>query len=64
MQNPHDPDAHYADKSTKQWIGYKVHVVEKVDPEEPIKIKGRARRTFYYRDSDDRGGPRRDGWLD
>ena len=33
MQNPHDPDAHYADKRTKQWIGYKVHVTETVDPE-------------------------------
>jgi len=40
VQNPHDPDAHYADKRTKQWIGYKVHVTETVDPEEPIKKKG------------------------
>jgi len=28
VQNPHDPDAHYADKKTKQWTGYKVHVTE------------------------------------
>ncbi len=28
VQNPHDPDAHYADKNTKQWTGYKVHVAE------------------------------------
>jgi len=40
VQNPHDPDAHYADKRTKQWIGYKVHVTETVDPEEPIKKNG------------------------
>lgn len=40
VQNPHDPDAHYADKITKQWTGYKVHVAETVDPEEPIKKKG------------------------
>lgn len=40
VQNPHDPDAHYADKGTKQWIGYKVHVVESVDPKEPAKKKG------------------------
>ena len=40
VQNPHDPDAHYADKKTKQWTGYKVHVTETVDPEEPIKKKG------------------------
>jgi len=39
VQNPHDPDAHYADKGTKQWIGYKVHVVESVDPEKPAKVK-------------------------
>ena len=33
VQNPHDPDAHYADKGKKQWVGYKVHVVESVEPE-------------------------------
>lgn len=38
--NPHDPDAHYADKRTKKWIGYKVQVVESVDPEKPAKKKG------------------------
>ena len=33
VQNPHDPDARYADKGTKQWIGYnKVHVVESTAP--------------------------------
>ena len=40
VQNPHDPDAHYADKKTKQWTGYKVHVAETVDPQEPIKKNG------------------------
>lgn len=40
VQNPHDPDAHYADKKTKQWTGYKVHVAETVDPQQPIKEKG------------------------
>src|SRR5207253_7616734 len=40
VQNPHDPDAHYADKGKKQWVGYKVHVVESVDPSEPAKTKG------------------------
>jgi transposase len=38
VQNPHDPDAHYADKGTKQWIGYKVHVMESVDPSQPAKV--------------------------
>src|SRR5437899_3339564 len=40
VQNPHDPDAHYAQKRKKQWVGYKVHVVESVDPEQPAKRKG------------------------
>jgi transposase len=46
VQNPHDPDAHYADKKTKQWIGYKVHVAETVDPEAPIKKKGEPAEHF------------------
>lgn len=46
VQNPHDPDAHYADKGTKQWIGYKVHVMESVDPEKPAKLKGEPGEHF------------------
>jgi transposase len=46
VQNPHDPDAHYADKKTKQWTGYKVHVAETVDPQEPIKGKGEPAEHF------------------
>ena len=46
VQNPHDPDAHYADKGTKQWIGYKVHVVESVDPQQPIKKKSEPAEHF------------------
>ena len=46
MQNPHDADAHYADKGKKQWVGYKVHVVESVDPEEPAKKKGDPTESF------------------
>ena len=46
VQNPHDPDAHYADKGTKQWIGYKVHVAENIDPEQPIKKKGEPAEHF------------------
>ena len=46
VQNPHDPDAHYADKGTKQWIGYKVHVVESVDPEQPAKVKAEPGEHF------------------
>jgi transposase len=46
VQNPHDPDAHYADKRTKQWVGYKVHVAETVDPQQPIKKKGEPAQHF------------------
>ena len=46
VQNPHDPDAHFADKGKKQWVGYKVHVVESVDPEEPAKKKGEPTESF------------------
>jgi transposase len=46
VQNPHDPDAHYADKGNKQWVGYKVHVVETVEPSEPAKIKGEPAEHF------------------
>jgi len=46
VQNPHDPDAHYADKGTKQWIGYKVHVMEGVEPAQPPKIKAEPGEHF------------------
>ncbi len=46
VQNPHDPEAHYADKGKKQWVGYKVHVVESVDPSEPAKVKGEPTEHF------------------
>lgn len=46
VQNPHDPDAHYADKGNKQWIGYKVHVVESVEPEQLAKVKAEPGEHF------------------
>ena len=46
VQNPHDPDAHYADKGKRQWVGYKVHVVETVEPTEPAKVKGEPAENF------------------
>jgi Transposase DDE domain/Transposase domain (DUF772) len=46
VRNPHDPDAHYAEKRKKQWVGYKVHVVETVNPEEPAKRKGEPAEHF------------------
>jgi transposase len=46
VQNPHDPDAHYANKGTQQWVGYKVHIVETVDPEKPAKVKAEPGEHF------------------
>lgn len=46
VQNPHDPDAHYADKGTQQWIGYKVHVVESIGPHQAAKSKGHPTENF------------------
>ena len=46
VHNPHDPDAHFADKGTKQWVGYKVQVVESVDPQRPAKVKGEPGENF------------------
>ena len=49
VQNPHDPDAHYGNKGTKQWVGYKVHVVESVDPQQPAKTKAEPANTLLRR---------------
>jgi transposase len=46
VQNPHDPEAHFADKRKTQWVGYKVHVAESVDPEQPIEKKGAPAEHF------------------
>lgn len=46
IQNPHDPEAHFADKGKRQWVGYKVHVVETVEPSRPAKVKGEAGENF------------------
>lgn len=46
VQNPHDPDAHFADQGKKKWVGYKVHVVESVDANRPAKVKGNPGENF------------------
>ena len=46
VQNPHDPEAHFADKRKTQWVGYKVHVVETVEPERQAKVKGEPGEHF------------------
>lgn len=44
VHNPHDPDAHFARKT--KWVGYKVHVVESVEPESPAERKGEPGEHF------------------
>jgi hypothetical protein len=46
VQNPHDPEAHFADKRKTQWVGYKVHVVETVEPERKAQVKGEPAEHF------------------
>lgn len=46
VQNPHDPDAHFADQGKRPWVGYKVQVVESVEPNEPAKVKGEPTDNF------------------
>ena len=42
----HNADADYGNKGTKQWVGYKVHVVESVDPQQPAKTKAEPGEHF------------------
>ena len=46
VENPHDPDAHDGNKGSKQWVGYKVHVVETVDPQQPVRTKAEPGEHF------------------
>ncbi len=36
--SPYDPDAHYAKKHTTSWVGYKVHLTETCEPNQPHLI--------------------------
>jgi transposase len=38
ISSPHDLDAHYAKKQSTSWIGYKVHITETCDDEQPPLI--------------------------
>ena len=38
IQSPYDPQARYSKKRDKDWVGYKVHVTETCDPEQPHLI--------------------------
>jgi transposase len=38
VSSPYDPDAHFARKRTTQWIGYKVHLTETCDDDQPHVI--------------------------
>jgi hypothetical protein len=36
--SPHDPDARWAEKRGKDWVGYKTHVTETADPEQDVQF--------------------------
>jgi len=38
VSSPHDPDAHYAKQGTTEWVGYKVHLTESCDEDQPRLI--------------------------
>jgi transposase len=38
IDSPYDPEAHYAQKRTTSWVGYKVHLTETCDDESPHLI--------------------------
>ncbi len=35
ISSPYDQDAHYAKKRTSTWVGYKVHLTETCDDDQP-----------------------------
>src|SRR5919109_64402 len=38
ISSPYDPEAHYARKHTTQWVGYKVHITETCEDDQPHLI--------------------------
>ena len=38
LENPYDPEVHYATKRHMHWVGYKVHLTETCDPDQPRLI--------------------------
>lgn len=38
LDSPYDPEAHYAQKRTTSWVGYKVHLTETCDDDRPHLI--------------------------
>ena len=38
LENPYDPQVHYATKRHMHWVGYKVHLTETCDPDQPRLI--------------------------
>jgi transposase len=38
ISSPHDTEAHYARKHTTQWVGYKIHITEACDDNQPHLI--------------------------
>ena len=38
IQSPYDPEAHYSQKRTQEWVGYKAHLTETCDEDAPHLI--------------------------
>lgn len=38
LVSPHDPDARWAEKRGKDWVGYKLHVTETADPTQSVQF--------------------------
>jgi transposase len=38
IESPHDPEAHYSQKRTTEWVGYKTHLTETCDDDGPHLI--------------------------
>lgn len=46
VKNPHDPDAQWATKGQKPWVGYKVQIAETVSEDGPREKKGDPTEQF------------------
>lgn len=40
IESPYDPEARYSTKRGKEWVGYKVHVIESCDEDRPRLLLG------------------------
>ena len=52
FDSPYDPEAHYSSKRKTEWIGYKVHLTETCDDEQPHLITHVETRIAPHTDAD------------